>query len=189
MALHELYKYINKYYDQVGRTLGPDPCRGPPGTEQAGEALCGPGPWNWLCSSLSSGYLLSSGRDPRHWGRAPGASARAWRWCGGCAGRDTQLPPLPPPRPGLHPSPSPQWQCAVRGLLCGMHTLPERRVLPGWARAQPASEGAVWGIPGLGLGSKCPRVSLLSACRIVHQPHGRCCSEMRRCLPRGPGLE
>lgn len=64
MALHELYKYINKYYDQVGRTLGPDPCRGPPGTEQAGEALCGTGPWDWLCSSLSSGYLLSTAGIP-----------------------------------------------------------------------------------------------------------------------------
>lgn len=78
MALHELYKYINKYYDQVGRTLGPDwgaeswmwegvwPCDScgepsglPPAQNMSGagswacEVLFKHASWCWLCSYWS----------------------------------------------------------------------------------------------------------------------------------------
>lgn len=95
MALHELYKYINKYYDQVGRPWTPTGrlTQGLPGDLRGsdpvthvgsfglpqGQSSGGPGPsvawevfskrasWHWLCSHLShcSPFQLPS-RTARH---------------------------------------------------------------------------------------------------------------------------
>lgn len=63
MALHELYKYINKYYDQVGRTRGDvRKCLGLWSVEtlglraQSGRWGAGPLDLKSPCSSAASCY-------------------------------------------------------------------------------------------------------------------------------------
>lgn len=162
-----------------------------PGPEQGA-------PWYWLCSNLASpspSALLGSSRDPRRWGRAAGGSARAWRWCGGHAGRTQSChlyPHLAPARipPGVHSGCVLCTATSSGGLSC-------QRGGPagGGYGHNRASEGAVWAIPGLGLEIRAPTSQpakcLPESCAqlSVWLPrHGCCCSGMRS-LPRGPGPE
>ena len=151
-------------------------------------------------SVCSSGVLPGSGPAltcccPPHPGSSAGllgmvvvmdgwGSTRAWRWCAGCAGRDTQRPPVPRPCARSEPHLRPHVAVCCAGHLWGCG--------PGWAACAAREEGLgtgsgadegttepvrglSGGFLGWASGSEHPPVNPLSAC-WNHLP---------RCL-RGP---
>lgn len=119
---------------------------GPSGLPQAQSGGGGLSPGFGKCSSgvlPGSGLALTCCR-PSHPGSSAGllgmvvvmdgwGSTRAWRWCAGCAGRDTQRPPVPRPCAPSEPYLRPHVAVCCAGHLWGGGT--------GWAACAAREEG------------------------------------------------